>query len=299
MMKKTNTLVAYFNILKHNSSKLPPLLSNKGGSSNAKGDPFEIFIKDMYCEEAQGYSYIEDKTLRYDKYLSWSGDSKHFPDLIIRNGEGIEPKKLETKQGNLSLNSSFPKAYIYPTTQNVPTDKLDEDSNWIKKNVVYAVSCVPKKINNQKNDDQKCTSIWLAYGNTFIADESVYTKTIHDIKVGIESKVQDLELASSLELGRVKSVDPRKNSTLRIRGMWELKNPQGLFSNHLDKSFVPTDCTSVNLVILKSDYLLIEDKPDFSIFLEQKRLKILEVLIPDPNNNNSEIEALIFQGYTE
>lgn len=288
----TNTLFAYKNILDHNSTKLAPIFSRKGNSSNKQGDSFEVFIKDMYCKTAMQYPYFEDKKKEYKNYLSWLGDSRHFPDMIIRGGEGVEVKKLSSF-GNLSLNSSFPKDYIYPNTQNLAA-KIRSDT-WIKKNIVYATCNVPNKNNTQN----KCSTVWLAFGNTFVADEQVYLKMINGIKSGAKSANKQARFVKSQELARIRDVDLRKHTNLRVRGMWELINPEIIFAKYLNKTnlIIPAGATKINMIVLDSDFQKME-QPDFSSLINQNRLVITTIDIPDPNKNNM-LTAKLFEGYTD
>lgn len=41
--------------------------------------------------------------------LSHQGNKNHPPNFIIRGGDAIEVKKIESKNRNIALNSSFPK----------------------------------------------------------------------------------------------------------------------------------------------------------------------------------------------
>lgn len=288
----TNTLFAYKNILDHNSTKLPPIISKKGNSSNNQGDSFEIFIKDMYCNTAMQYPHLEDKEQDYKNYLSWLGDSKHFPDMIVRGGEGVEIKKLSSF-GNLSLNSSFPKDYIYPNTQNLAAEI--STASWTKKNIVYATCNVPNKNNTQ----DKCTTVWLAFGNTFVADKQVYLKMINGIRSGAKSANKQASFVKSQELARIKNVDLKKHTNLRVRGMWELTNPEKIFGEYLNKTnfSIPAGATRVNMIILDSDFQNMV-QPDFENLIKQNRLVITPIDIPDPNKQGT-LTAKLFEGYTD
>lgn len=292
------TLTAYYNILDHNSSKLPPIISRKGGSSNSQGDFFEFFIKDIYCKESLQYPYKEEKENKYLEYFSWIGDSKHFPDMIIRGGEGIETKKMISDSKSIALNSSYPKDYLYIDTQNIPKDMTEDNPQWNRKHIVYAVATVPKTINGIQNEDQKCSKIWLAFGNTFVADRQVYLNVIDGIKQGSESSNPTAEFQPSKEIGRIKNVDPQKRTKLRLRGMWELASPNYLFEEFLIPDFTPKGSSQVNMVILTCDFENIVQKPDFSEFINRNQLIIHDVEIPDPNTPEKFLQAKIFQGFT-
>ncbi|EMF0079984.1 NgoPII family restriction endonuclease [Enterococcus hirae] len=294
MTAKTNVLIALENILKRNSSILTPIFRSNG-SANAAGDSLEYFIKDMFCTGASQYQYENEKQKIYDQYLSWSGDSSHFPDFIIRGGVGVEPKKMNNKSfSSMALNSSFPKDYIYPDSQNVPKKKLlKEEEEWSKREVVY----VAGNLNNKTN---KLFSLWMVYGNTFIADKSIYENLITEIREAVAET--NATLKESKELARAIGIDPLKHSNLRVRGMYELHHPAIVFGEYIENTHFPQDSTQIFLVILKKDLEVLElekETPDFNEFYKKDQLIKKEIFLPDPNDPSKSLEAVIFCGYTD
>ncbi|EAD1221440.1 NgoPII family restriction endonuclease [Listeria monocytogenes] len=291
MSEYSNVLIALSNILERNSCRLTPIFRGNG-AANAAGDSLEFFVKDMFCTGASAYSHQIEKEKHYDKYLSWKGNSSNFPDFIIKEGVGVEPKKMNGKGvGNLALNSSFPKAYIYPDTQNLPIKELIMESQWEKKEIVYVVG-------NLNEKDDKLYRLWLAYGNTFIARESIYL----DLKESIKEAVVDLPDAifvDTKEFGRIKKVDPLGNSNLRLRGMWELSHPEVVFQKYLQMNVIPEDATKINLIITENEYENLSDKPDLSRYINENRLQVQKILIPNPNNLEEEISAYLFEAFTD
>lgn len=296
MVATTNVLVALKNILDRNSSILTPIFRSNG-SVNAAGDSLEFFVKDMFCTGASQYQYEHEKKAVYNRYLSWNGDSKHFPDFIVKNGVGVEPKKLNnTARGSLALNSSYPKDYIYPDSQNLPgVSYIREDSPWDKKEVIYVVG-------NLKKETNKLISLWMVYGNTFVADREIYLNLINEVREAIAQT--NATLQESLELARATGIDPLRRSNLRVRGMYELNHPVTVFGNFIeneDRAF-PSDCTRIYLVILSSDLQVLEASglsPDFTSFYNSGKLIRKNIGIPDPNNPGASLEAVLFCGYTD
>ncbi|MDN6409699.1 MAG: NgoPII family restriction endonuclease, partial [Tetragenococcus halophilus] len=295
MKASTNILVALYNILKRNSTVLTPIYKSNG-APNAAGDSLEFFIKDMFCTGASQYFYEHEKNNVYAEYLSWTGDSSHFPDFIVKGGVGVEPKKINNKSiGNLALNSSYPKDYIYPDSQNIPgPELLRENENWDKKEIIYVVGNLDKTSN-------KLFSLWMVYGNTFIADKSVYLNIIEEIRTAVAKT--NATLSKSKELARAIGIDPLRHSNLRVRGMYELNHPAFVFRQYIDdKNHVfPKDATQINVVMLKKDFLQLEKEevsPDLTDFYNKGKLLKKEILLPDPNDLNNKIESVILYGYT-
>lgn len=284
----TNVLVALKNILDRNSSILTPIFRSNG-SANAAGDSLEFFVKDMFCTGASQYQYEQEKMKKYNEYLSWTGNSSNFPDFIIKGGVGVEPKKLNNQSySSLALNSSYPKDYIYPDSQNLPKEINEEE--WERKEVIY----VAGNLNTQNN---KLLSLWFAYGNTMVADRSTYISLIDEIREAVAST--NATLIASKELARAKGIDPLKLSNLRVRGMYELEHPHKVFSEYITRDDIPTDASKIFVVMLNDDYIALEEQPDFTTHFASGKLKKTQIYIPNPNNPSEKLEAILFEGWTD
>ncbi|TSO26378.1 NgoPII family restriction endonuclease [Lactobacillus sp. LL6] len=254
MRAKTNVIIALKNILDHNSTRLTPIYKSNG-SVNATGDNLEFFVKDMFCKEAMQYSYEDQKQKEYMKYLSWTGDSSHFPDLIVQGGVGVESKKLNNdSKSTIALNSSYPKDYITRYTQNYPLNSLyfePDVDNLNKKPVIYAIG----NLNTNKKDylDNQLISLWFVYGNTIVPNSNYYKNIIKGIRDSIKNVNSNIKIEDSKELARVKGVDKLSRTNMRVRGMYELEHPAKIFESYVKSFKVPKGKSKIFVVILQSD----------------------------------------------
>ncbi|WP_237202944.1 NgoPII family restriction endonuclease [Rothia endophytica] len=306
MQPASDIIIALHNIMDRNSTILAPIFRSDG-SANAAGDSLEYFVKDMFSpgNRAAQHGNEQAKEQAYSEYLSWTGNSSNFPDFIVKGGVGVEPKKIQSASfSNLSLNSSYPKGYITPQTQNMPAaSSIREPEPWTRKEVVYAVGNLPKG----QEVANKLKYLWLVYGNTFIADDVIYQSAIQDIREAL-SNLRGNMMADSKELGRVYGIDPLENTNLRVRGMYELKHPAIAFKDvldDLDLSF-PENSTEIYTVILKSNYEELGEVVDLNDnahslekFMDAGRLTRYAVDLSDPNDTLKTVEAYIFVGYTD
>ncbi|MGX5452777.1 NgoPII family restriction endonuclease, partial [Bacillus cereus] len=106
-------------------------------------------------------------------------------------------------------------------------------------------------------------------------------------------------LIDSKELARAKGIDPLKLSNLRVRGMYELEHPHKVFNEYITMDDIPTDASKIFVVMLMDDYIALEEKPDFSTHFASGKLKKTEIYIPNPNNPSEELEAILFEGWTD
>jgi NgoPII restriction endonuclease len=210
----TDILQAIATLVNH---PIPQLLdyyrSKSQNRINAVGEALEEYIKDIFADTINE-SNLARKTNIYNQVFSWQGGQNNSPDLIIRNGDAVEVKKIGTIKSQIALNSSFPKAKLFA---NDPIISLNcrNCENWLEKDLIYAIGII---------SNQKLNLLWLIYGDCYAANQDYYTRIKKTIATGI-STIEDVNFSQTKELGRVNKVDPLEATYLRIRGMWGIKNP--------------------------------------------------------------------------
>lgn len=287
-LAETNVLIALKNILKNQKTSMPKVINHANSNRvNSVGDLLEYYVKDAFHGESSDLEMTDDKIAKYQEVFSYLGNTNNPPDFIIRHGEAVEVKKIEGINSNgLALNSSFPKDYLHHDDvriKNACRICEDEYGGWVKKDMIYAVGNVK---NNQLH------SLWFVYGDCYCADKSTYERIANTIKDGV-SAIPDVEFGETKELGRVNKVDPLGITYLRIRGMWGIEHPAGVF-----RSIINPNLSKTNIYVLmkKETHEEIENKPNFQEFIDQGILEIKEVQIPDPNNPAKNLDAILYSG---
>ena len=183
---------------------------------NSVGDALEMYIKDLFSDAFNLSD--EEKLEKYDKIFSYTGNKNNPPDIILKNGDAIEVKKIESRNSSLALNSSYPKAKLYSNSSMI-TEACRNCEKWEEKDIIYVVgSCKNNKLN----------SLIFVYGEDYAAENKIYEKIKSKIKSGINA-IDCLEFAETNEIGRVNRVDPLGITYFRIRGMWGIENPLKVF----------------------------------------------------------------------
>lgn len=201
-----------------------------------------------------------EKDIIYNEVFSWLGNSSNPPDSILRNGDGIEVKKIQSLDGGIALNSSSPKNKLYVDDTRVAM-RAKSAEVWTEKDIVYAIGSV---------DNQDLKRLWLIYGDCYAASKEVYDKMANAIAEGV-NRIPDIEFQITNELARVKRVDPLGITALRVRGMWHIDNPSRVYSDLV--SDIPN----------RQFYLLMrEDK--YQSFPQEDRLALEEISIPGYSN---------------
>lgn len=212
----SNILTAIINIINNPAYELRDFYKSRNRANNM-GEALEVYIKDVFADTLNEAS----ETIRSHKYsetFSYLGNQNNPPDIIIKNGDSIEVKKIESKNSGLALNSSYPKAKLFANSTMI-TQACKNCEEWEEKDIIYSVGVV---------NDSQLKSLCFVYGVDYAASASIYERIRHAISSGIQT-IPDIEFSSTNELGRVNKVDPLGITYLRIRGMWHIQNPMKTF----------------------------------------------------------------------
>lgn len=276
----TNLLIALSNIVKN---PLTDVVSHYRSSNraNSMGDALEFYIKDLFC----GTTNIDEANKKneiYDKHFSYLGNQNNPPDIIIRGGDAIEVKKIESLRSGIALNSSYPKDKLYSDSPMI-TQACRDCEDWREKDLIYTIGVA-------KNN--KLQALWFVYGNCYAAGKDIYERIRNKISSGL-SELEGVEFSETKELGRVNKVDPLGITYLRIRGMWHIDNPIKVFDYITE---VDVDKLTVNALILKDKYnsFPAQDRENLEK-LEASGLSISDVKIKSPNNPAKLLEAKLIK----
>lgn len=275
---ETNLLKALQNIIKNPNNDLVVQYRSLN-RMNSMGEALEFYVKDIFCDTLSE-SDISKKETSYSKYFSYLGNQNNPPDIIIKSGDAIEVKKhIGTRSTGLSLNSSYPKDFLYSDSPMI-TAACRECEQWSKKDLVYVVGSIV---------ENKIKLLWFVYGNCYAASREVYERIRDAITQGVNA-LPDIEFGATNELGRVNKVDPLGITDLRIRGMWLIKHPAKAFE-YLPETTITADFR-VNAIMLTSKYNSFpkEDRDNLEK-LVSKNLLINDIQIKSPNNPAKFLDA--------
>lgn len=265
----TNILEAIYNIVSQKHFEVRAMYSGSN-RANRTGDALENYIKDAFAGTF-GLSDELQKMKTYNQKFSWLGSQNNPPDIMIKGGDAIEVKKIQSADSSLALNSSYPKTDLRHTSPMI-TKECKNCEDWTVKDLIYCVG---------HTTDTSLKSLWMVYGNAYAAKHETYQRIRTTISGGIKT-IPDVVFAHTTELGRVNQVDPLGITNLRIRGVWQIENPRKVF-NYLhektDKDFelvciIPTEKYSS---FLKDSRTKIEGLKENGFSIEDKKIK-------DPNN---------------
>lgn len=189
-----NIINAIMNLVQNPVTQLVHYYQGQNRANNA-GDALEEYIKDLF---ANSFNMPETKRLEYiNAVFSYLGNNSNPPDAMLRAGDAIEVKKIESNNAALALNSSYPKHTVLASSPMISSAcKFAED--WIEKDIIYVVGVVK----------QNCLKhLCMVYGLDYCASDECYSRIKSIIKNGVEA-INGVEFAESRELGHINKVDP-------------------------------------------------------------------------------------------
>ncbi|MBT7368592.1 NgoPII family restriction endonuclease [Candidatus Woesearchaeota archaeon] len=280
----TNILKAILNIKSNSNYNLSNILvfpKNKPSAvnrANNVGQALEYFMKDGFCNTFSENN-AQRKQNKYTENFSYLGNQNNPPDIIVKNGDTIEVKKIDgIKKSDLALNSSYPKYKLYSDSSMITQACKDCEPGWKEKDIIYAVGFM---------DGFDIKLLILIYGDCYAANPNIYKRVKEAVVNGLKSS--NLEFSETNELGRVNRVDPLGITNLRIRGMWTIQNPwkvyEDVFNYNKDSKF--------SLIAMmrkeKFDSFPEEDKTAIS------KLNIFDVKIQNPDNPAQQLDTKIIR----
>lgn len=275
-----NILKAITNIVDFGNYDLKDYASKSHIRINAVGEQLEFFVKDSIANSFNVEK--EKKEEEYSKVFSWLGNQNHPPDIIIKNSDAFEIKKIENRKSSLALNSSPPKDKLLVSDARITKDcKKCEGNEWNEKELFYVIG---------HTKSSKLKYIFFIHGTCYAAKHEVYHKVHNPIKNEVDSVLDSLGLEKSktIEIGKVKRVDPLGITELRIRGMWQIQNPLKVYK---DSCNISNKEKFHLFALLRKEKYNSFPKEDIKELENHPDIEVKDIKIKDPNNPAKLIEA--------
>lgn len=270
-----NLLTAIQAIVEHSNSSILESSSTSSGvanRANQMGDALEDFVKAAFAN-CIGQDSNNVKMARNNTF-SYLGNSNNPPDAMLKNGDAIEIKKLESLgTAQLQLNSSYPKNKLHSDNPKLCRACV-ECENWTQKDMLYVIGHVERSF---------LRNVFFIYGDLYCDAPEIYKRVETAISDGLNS-LDNVQLSQTNELGRVNKVDHLGISDLRIRGMWLIKSPFLQFKYLIDSKDTDDHDFKLCALIPEAKYQSFEGVNEFEDFSKKHNIKISTKQIEDPQN---------------
>lgn len=264
-----NIVNAIINLVKHSTLVLA---EQSGGNNRANdmGTALEEYIKNLFSDSFE--LSANDRLERWEEVFSYLGNNSNPPDIMLKNGDAIEVKKIQSKGSSLALNSSYPK-HTLKADNPLINSACKEAEVWDEKDMIYTIGVV---------NSGKLNSLCMVYGTEYCASDEVYSNIRNRIKESVIN-TPGVESEETKELGHINKVDPLGITYLRVRGMWGIENPTKVF-NYV---YTPNDRTEFNFMCIINDakWNSFENKEELVKLSEANNsLCISDIKVKDPDN---------------
>lgn len=175
-----NIINAIINVVQNPISELVNYYQSRN-RVNLAGDALENYVQDLFS----GAFYLSEseRIQRHSEVFSYLGNNSNPPDMMLKNGDAIEVKKIESPNSALALNSSYPKAKLLASSPMISTACKNAET-WQEKDLIYVVGVV--------NKQNELKHLCMVYGEDYCADEECYLKISEDLdfklnQIGIDN----------------------------------------------------------------------------------------------------------------
>lgn len=139
--------------------------------ANQSGDALEEYIKDLF---ANSFNLSESERIqRQSEVFSYLGNNANPPDVMLKNGDAIEVKKIENNHSTLALNSSYPKAKLYSTSSMI-SNACRNAEDWNEKDIIYVVGVI---------NGSELKHLAMVYGVDYCACDEKYLEPIDPLGI--------------------------------------------------------------------------------------------------------------------
>lgn len=253
---------------------------------NAVGEQLEFYVKDTIADSLKLPQ--DKKEDAYSKVFSYLGNQNNPPDMIIKGGDAFEIKKIESPKSSLALNSSPPKDKLLSSDIRITSACRNcEPNEWREKDLFYVIGHVK---------GGKIKYLFFIHGTCYAADHSIYDKVHSPIKKEVDSVIDSLglEKGETVEIGKVKRVDPLGITELRIRGMWQIQNPLRVYENLC--KIEDEDKFHLFALMTKDKYdLFPEEDREKLENISNSNFAISDIRIKSPNNPATLLDAKLIK----
>lgn len=264
----SNIIQAIINIANEPIIQLKDSYTSRNTINNI-GQALEAYIQDAFANTISESNY-QKRDERISEVFSYLGNQNNPPDIILKDGDAIEVKKIQSKGAAIALNSSYPKSKLHSDDSKI-TDACRNCEDWTTKDIIYAIGVT---------SDKTLKHLWLVYGDCYAASRDIYTRIGRTIKEGVK-EIEDIEFSETKELGRVNRVDPLGITNLRIRGMWHIDNPLKVYKDYYEAN--ETNAFSL-ICIMREDKFNSFNSNDIKSLSEHNDIAIKDIKIKDPDN---------------
>ena len=152
----SNIIKAFINIVNNHAIDIAHITKGNNRANNM-GEGLETYIQNIFADthnETNEHTRLE----QLEKIYSYQGNKNNPPDLILKNSDAIEIKKLESKNSAIALNCSYPKAKLYANSPMI-TNACKACEEWDVKDSSKVWSEVDTKQSDFKSRNIKAPSL--------------------------------------------------------------------------------------------------------------------------------------------
>ena len=142
------------------------LLNSHGGNNRANnmGEALEIYAKNLFADSVDCSE--SERLEKWAETFSYIGNNNNPPDFMLKLGDAVEVKKIESNDAALALNSSYPK-HTLKSSSTLISNACRDAEDWSEKDMLYVVGVVT---------NNKLKHLCMVYGRDYCASDECYER---------------------------------------------------------------------------------------------------------------------------
>jgi hypothetical protein len=249
---------------------------------------FERYFKDRLAGLQPGDDLNREQS--YKRHLVYQGAPNNPPDAMYAGGDGGDAFEFKKFEGgpirDIPLNSSWPKDRLTNDSYGL-TDDCRDCEPWTTRDLFYVCGGVPA-------GSTMLSWIWICDAKLMAAESEIYANLHRAIQSGIAA-IPGVRFAPTVELGKVRELDPAKTTHLRIRGMWTIGTPGKIFRNLSGVKESDSPTLHALLRTEKWNALPAASRARIESFDGTNGFSRTAVSAPDPNRQGGTIPAILIR----
>lgn len=131
------------------------------------GDNLNSLILDLFANTIKKNDE-NTRMIKFSECFSYIGNENNPPNLILKDGDAVKIKLLDSKSSEIKMTSSYPRSRLFYDDPAIGSHCFYCE-NWKVKDLIYVLGIT---------ENNSIAQLWFVYGDCYFADRKIYEKLL-------------------------------------------------------------------------------------------------------------------------